>query len=751
MRIVSGWCRRAWLVSAIAGALTWWPWQPASDAAQWRPQILSLPPVANGELAAVSCTAGGTCTAVGSFTADLSLSEIRGLVEHWDGRRWSIQQIPQPQNIPDPGGYPIRSQLTTISCASRTMCMAIGSTSTSNAPLTERWNGKSWSRETFPDVGDGDYVTGLACPSPSDCVAVGYRDFAISDGSDNTYLFAASWNGVRWSMRPVSSPRRPLTSYFTSLSCPSARHCIAIGSLSDLSAPPIPSTADVRGVIIGRWDGSRWSIQRVHAARVNFTGLSCSSQTECVGVGGWNAARWSGGTWSFHRLPRPSDAKGGGLRSVSCVSSARCSAVGSFRDRAGTSVAVIENWNGARWSTERAPSTSGAGDSALQAISCVTHNGCSAVGRKQATHGPGVTLIEHRGGHRWSVQPSPNAPGLRDFGLSAVSCSSLLVCTALGSIGTFGRESVTATLSGSRWTVTSSPSLGTGPFSSLSCASAVSCIAVGERDGQATAAVWTAGHWSTNDAPRPSGAQSSELSSVSCPSPTGCMAVGSYEDHARNEMTLAETWNGARWTIESSPDPLSQHPGTPALSDRLAGVSCSSVTSCVAVGNTARETFAMTWDGTSWTLQPVPTPPDVSDIALYHVSCSSASACTAAGYEDPSSELERRRPLAERWDGSHWTIQNILNPGGQLFPSVLDAVSCASQTWCVALRTEPGDLSRPLAFSWDGTSWSPQATSLPDGSVRGDLFSLSCTTPATCIAVGGVTTHRQLTGLVERY
>ena len=61
-------------------------------------------------------------------------------------------------------------------------------------------------------------------------------------------------------------------------------------------------------------------------------------------------------------------------------------------------------------------------------------------------------------------------------------------------------------------------------------------------------------------------------------------------------------------------------------------------------------------------------------------------------------------PLAERWDGSTWSIQTRAVPTGAIF-SILDGVSCSSATNCMAVGsygTAPGDDSFPAggALGW---------------------------------------------------
>src|SRR5207248_10503847 len=109
---------------------------------------------------------------------------------------------------------------------------------------------------------------------------------------------------------------------------------------------------------------------------------------------------------------------------------------------------------------------------------------------------------------------------------------------------------------------------------------------------------------------------------------------------------LAEVWDGVSWSIEPTP--------TPQGEARLNGVSCTSATACTAVGqyydfdSDTYLTLAERWDGTAWTIQSTPTPPRGATLA--GVPCASPSACTGVGnYSLPG--FEARGPLAELWDG----------------------------------------------------------------------------------------------------
>jgi hypothetical protein len=170
-------------------------------------------------------------------------------------------------------------------------------------------------------------------------------------------------------------------------------------------------------------------------------------------------------------------------------------------------------------------------------------------------------------------------------------------------------------------------------LSGVSCTSARACTAVGHYgnssgSGQTLAEVWN-GKWSIQPTPNPAGSSGSELTMVSCTSSSACTAVGGYGDDVGEQLMLAEAWNGSNWKVQRNPNP-----GTGGSS--VAGVSCSSGT-CTAVGyyyaaNATTGIYAEAWNGTRWSLQTTPVPPGTADSALFGVSCTSASTCTAVGY-----------------------------------------------------------------------------------------------------------------------
>ncbi len=117
----------------------------------------------------------------------------------------------------------------------------------------------------------------------------------------------------------------------------------------------------------------------------------------------------------------------------------------------------------------------------------------------------------------------------------------------------------------------------------------------------------------------------------------------------------------------------------------------------------------------------------------------SAAACTAVGQD-----FGAAAPLAERWDGTSWTIETTPNPKPGTAASLLQGVSCASASAVHrrgrlgqhASANPPGQFNSPLAEVWDGTSWTILPTVNPDPGGSGHLTGVSCTSSTSCMAVG---------------
>ncbi len=182
-------------------------------------------------------------------------------------------------------------------------------------------------------------------------------------------------------------------------------------------------------------------------------------------------------------------------------------------------------------------------------------------------------------------------------------------------------------------------------------------------------------------------------------------------------------------------------------------VSCPAKGNCTAVGfyhkNGVGYTLAGHWNGTSWALQPTPNPGGDSAASLWGVSCASPASCIAVGYYSPDAGSEQL--LAEHWDGSRWALQSVPIPAGAP-ESELYSVSCTSPASCTAIGqyypASGGLLPELLAEHWDGTRWTIQRPPLPAQASGGVLNGVSCHTASDCVAVGNYSVINQNTGLL---
>ena len=119
--------------------------------------------------------------------------------------------------------------------------------------------------------------------------------------------------------------------------------------------------------------------------------------------------------------------------------------------------------------------------------------------------------------------------------------------------------------------------------------------------------------------------------------------------------------------------------------------------------------------------------------SLASVSCSTASWCMAVG-SSSASQQGASRTVAEAWNGKSWQILATPDPAGTAASS-LTSVSCTSAARCLAVG---GHGNGALAEAWNGTSWRMLKT---PSLMSSSLTSVSCTSAARCLAVGSLGTH----------
>jgi hypothetical protein len=360
-----------------------------------------------------------------------------------------------------------------------------------------------------------------------------------------------------------------------------------------------------------------------------------------------------------------------------------------------------------------------------------------------------VNLAEEWNGRRWKLQHAPTLPGALGSELAGVACPSATACVAVGDRTNLFYNPVAPLaerLNGTGWSIQPTPSphgLAGSAFPAVACPSDSTCIAVGflnDRFGESRRLFserLNGTRWSIVPVPTPSAAAGSFLGGVACSSTVAYIAAGNITNSAGSPGgTLAERWNGVLWSIMATPNPV----GAPGAI--LPSVSCPSPSLCVAVGSrtdshgTPTGTLAERWDGTHWTIVPTPKPAGKQGAELDAVACASSSDCLAAGANDYP---KQQTPLAERWDGTHWTIVSTPKPPGAQ-GGVLSGVACSSPTACtIAGLAFTNSLPYVYADRWNGSKFTFQSTPTLPGAFDVGPPVVACRTASSCMAVGAFT------------
>jgi hypothetical protein len=369
-------------------------------------------------------------------------------------------------------------------------------------PSPAAGSGLSIQPTTAPAEASSSDLLGVSCASEASCIAVGSAEHTGESGAEEQFgAFTESWNGADWTLLQAPIPGSGKPTFFA-VSCASATFCVAVGNVTDSGGAV---------ALAESWNGASWTVMPApRLVRSELLAVSCPSATSCVAVGSANGARplaehWNGSDWTVLKtvsLPYP---HAGTLQAVSCVAENVCVAAGYYQalheQVAAAPGALVERWNGTRWTLERANPRPIRSDSTLSGVSCASASSCVAVGASWPEEGngyPGKPLTERWNGKRWAITPSATVS--RAGGeLEGVSCTSAQSCTAVGQLNPgayplphgllphWTSSLLVEHWNGTRWAVEpaqqpASANHGEEPiFSAVSCVGLQFCVAVGDR------------------------------------------------------------------------------------------------------------------------------------------------------------------------------------------------------------------------------------------------------------------------------
>lgn len=152
---------------------------PAGDEAEgwngtaWLAQATPAP--ADGGsvgLLGISCTGAQSCEAVGDYFSNSTFQQVT-LAEVWNGTTWAAQRTPSP-------AASFGSSLAAVSCTAANSCTAVGQNNNAAGapPLAEVWNGSAWHLQFPPyhPFAGSNTLQGVSCGAAGACTAVGVTD-----------------------------------------------------------------------------------------------------------------------------------------------------------------------------------------------------------------------------------------------------------------------------------------------------------------------------------------------------------------------------------------------------------------------------------------------------------------------------------------------------------------------------------------------------------------------------------------------
>jgi hypothetical protein len=311
---------------------------------------------------------------------------------------WNV--VPSP-NIPGYSNSLNTSTLSGVATISANDIWAVGESylnrETPSQTLIEHWNGTSWSIVPSPNNPDSySGLIGVTAVSTKDVWAV---------GGSNSETLIEHWDGSTWNIVP--SPNAGKADVLSGVSAVSANDIWAVGQ------------EYLNPALIEHWNGSQWSIVPNPvplSALYSVTALS-TSDVWAVGVYqyGTLVEHWDGSQWSAVSSPNPPSYGRIILSGVAAVSATNIWAVGEYgTNSVHSGTALIEHWNGKKWSIVPAAPTSER--VALLAVAVISPIDIWAVGDTYEA----TTFTEHWNGTTWSIVASPN-PGVFDRSFNAVA------------------------------------------------------------------------------------------------------------------------------------------------------------------------------------------------------------------------------------------------------------------------------------------------------------------------------------------
>jgi len=324
----------------------------------------------------------------GTVTDTSTSRDNRTLVEHWNGKSWTV--VPSQNPSPEPDGYP--DSLDRINGSSANDIWAVGD---GYGGFLEHWNGSAWSVVDTPVVPQTVYsytFSSVSSLSPTDAWVVGHAMSRAPSICNGDLALTAHWDGKAWSVVPSPDLHANLNgTELDDVLALAHDNVWAVGSTSSRSQSQL--------TLIEHWDGKSWRVVSNPQPQGTAIGSAAALWSLAalapnnIWAGGFYTAsgvdhylveHWDGHAWSLVSIPTPAK-KLAFLRQIVAVSAHDVWALDDNNS--------LLHWNGSSWNISSFPNADQNGYS-IRSIAALPNGQLWLAGTVRDPTGPGPrTLI----------------------------------------------------------------------------------------------------------------------------------------------------------------------------------------------------------------------------------------------------------------------------------------------------------------------------------------------------------------------
>jgi len=336
---------------------------------------------------------------------------------------------------------------------------------TSKSTSTAKSGG--WTTNKVQLYGTNDNSFGaIAGSSPSDIWAVGdFLPDTATSNQDATLTFAEHFDGKNWTVVPTPTTGANFTSFYGVAA--SQGQAWAVGDYLN---------GDYQDrALVEHWDGSQWSIAsnpQPGSVRDMLHSATASSPSDVWVVGdqeGQNgkfetlAEHWEGHSWTVAQTPNPGST-GNHLYAIDAVSANNVWAAGMQLSGDSPDQALVEHWDGKKWSVVAMPKPASADLVMLDGISA-TASQVWVTGEADSPEGGGQPFVAGYQSGTWTFPQLPAVPDGANWtnmwGIQ-VSGGSVWAVGTYVDPATDNNNTLVLQGTGDSWTVNPAPNPGTG-------------------------------------------------------------------------------------------------------------------------------------------------------------------------------------------------------------------------------------------------------------------------------------------------